>query len=350
VKAVRWHGRGDLRVDEIEMPLPADDEVLIRVEWCGICGTDLEEYRSGPLMIPVDAPHPLRGGRAPLTMGHEMVGWVVQAAADGSGPGAGTVVIPDVVVGCGACWWCLRHEEGLCPQLSVRGQTEDGGLAQFMVARAATCLVVPDSVPADHAALVEPASVAVRALRKLGTVIGARVAVIGAGTVGQLVARVASAFGATVELVVDPSEVRRDRALQHGAARAAHPSDALTVAAASDRGGYDVAIECSGARGTLQLAVDLVRRGGTVVALGIRPSAEPLDSTALVLAEKRIIGSAAHLWDDDSSVALDLIASGALQVGDLISHRVTLDETATSGFSALASGDPHALKVLVDCA
>jgi 2-desacetyl-2-hydroxyethyl bacteriochlorophyllide A dehydrogenase len=348
MKALRWHARNDVRVDDIAIPEPAADELLIRVEWCGICGTDLEEYRHGPLVIPVDAPHPFRGTRAPITLGHEAVGRVVRTAADGSGPREGALVIPDVVIGCGTCWWCLRHEEGLCPRLSVRGQTEDGGLAQYIVARASTCLVVPESVPADHAALVEPASVAVRALRKVPGLIGARVAIVGAGTVGQLVARVAVAFGATVELVVDPSSERRALALASGARCATAPGDALAIAGAAERNGYDIAIECSGARGTLQLAVGLLRRGGTAVALGIRPEPEPLDSTSLVLSEKRIIGSAAHLWDEDGKAALELIGSGRLRVDDLISHRVPLADTVDSGFGMLASGG--GLKVLVDCA
>lgn len=331
------------------MPETADDELLVRVEWCGICGTDLEEYRDGPITIPVGEPHPVRGSLAPIVIGHEVVGRVHRAAADGSGPPVGTRVVPDVVIGCGLCWWCVRHEEGLCPRLSVRGQTEDGGLAQFMVARATTCLVVPATVGAERAALVEPASVAVRALRKAGSVAGSQVAVVGAGTVGHLVARVAQALGATVALVVDPVERRHERAVAFGARAGAHPDNARQKAQATARGGYDLVVECSGARGALPLAVSLVRRGGTVIALGIRSEPDQLDSVDVVLSEKRLIGSAAHLWDDDSAVALDLLSTGRLQVDDLISHRIPLEDV-TAGFEALGSGDAGTLKVLVDCA
>lgn len=350
MKAARWHDRLDVRVEDVPTPEPAADEVLIRVEWCGICGTDLEEYRSGPIIIPVDSPHPTRGTRAPIILGHEVVGRVVRAASDGTGPAVGALVVPDVVIGCGDCPWCARHEEGLCPRLSVRGQTEAGGLAEYMLARASTCLVVPDSVPADQATLVEPTSVAVRAMRKLGVTVGTRMAVVGAGTVGQLVARVASASGAIVELVVDPSEARRERAVRHGALGAVAPEGARDHATAATQGGYDVVVECSGAHGTLTLATAMARRGGTVLALGIHPTLESLDSADLVLAEKRLIGSAAHLWDEDSGVALELIASGRVEVADLISHRVPLAETVTSALELLGSGDPEVMKVLVSCA
>ncbi|SDU85019.1 alcohol dehydrogenase catalytic domain-containing protein [Jiangella alkaliphila] len=342
MRAARWHGRGDVRIEDVPVPVPAPDELLVEVLWCGICGTDLEEYRDGPLTIPVQ-PHPRRGTRAPITLGHEVAGRVHTAAADGSGPPAGAVVVPDVVIGCGACWWCRRHEEGLCPELAVRGQTEDGGLARFMPAHAATCLVVPPGVAPESAALVEPASVAVRALRKAGDLLGARVAVVGAGTVGQLVARCAVAAGAVVELVVDPVPSRRELAVAHGARAAADP------AGAAGAGGYDAVVECSGADGALPLALDLARRGGTVVAVGLRARPEMLDVVGLVLGEKRLVGSAAHLWDTDCAPALDLIASGRLPVDDLISRRVPLERVVEDGFGALADRAGDVLKVLVDC-
>lgn len=342
MRAARWHGRGDVRIEDVPVPVPAPDELLVEVLWCGICGTDLEEYRDGPLTIPVQ-PHPRRGTIAPIALGHEVVGRVHTAAADGSGPPAGAVVVPDVVIGCGECWWCRRHEEGLCPELAVRGQTEDGGLARFMPARAATCLVVPPGVAPESAALVEPASVAVRALRKAGDLLGARVAVVGAGTVGQLVARCAVAAGAVVELVVDPAPSRRELAVAHGARAAADP------AGAAGAGGYDAVVECSGADGALPLALDLARRGGTVVAVGLRARPGTLDVVGLVLGEKRLIGSAAHLWDTDCAPALDLIASGRLPVDDLISRRVPLERVVEDGFGALADRAGDVLKVLVDC-
>lgn len=346
MKAARWHARGDVRIDEVPVPVPAADEALIEVLWCGICGTDLEEFRDGPISIPT-SPHPRRGTVAPIVLGHEVVGRVHTAAADGSGPPSGSIVVPDVVVGCGECPWCLRHEEGLCPTLAVRGQTEDGGLAQFMVARASTCLPVPANVPAEHAALVEPASVAVRALRKLDRPLGARIAVIGAGTVGQLVARVAAASGAVVDLVVDTRASRRDQAVREGAAEALDPTAAWSRV--DPAAGFDAVIECSGADGALALALGLARRGGAVVALGIKSRPDELDTTALVLSEKRIIGSAAHLWDDDCRPALELIASGRIRVDDLISRHVPLAAVVTEGFAALADPASDILKVLIDC-
>ena len=108
--AARWHGQRDVRVDEVSIPNPEPHQALVEVEWCGICGTDLEEYESGPVNVPVEEAHPLTGQRAPITLGHEIVGTVVEPARDGSGPSEGARVIPDVVLGCGECWWCKRHQ------------------------------------------------------------------------------------------------------------------------------------------------------------------------------------------------------------------------------------------------
>jgi (R,R)-butanediol dehydrogenase / meso-butanediol dehydrogenase / diacetyl reductase len=92
MRAARWHGRHDVRVEEVPVPEPQPDQALVAVEWCGICGTDLEEYKEGPVSIPVGEPHPLTGRKAPVTLGHEIVGRVVEPARDGSGPPKGARV------------------------------------------------------------------------------------------------------------------------------------------------------------------------------------------------------------------------------------------------------------------
>ena len=164
MQAARWYGPRDVRVEEIPVPRPDAGEVLVAVERTGLCGSDLEEYREGPTAIPADA--------VPLVLGHEVVGTVVESPS--GNPSVGTRVVPDVVVGCGHCWWCARHQEGLCPQLLVRGQQQSGGLADFMIACAATCTPVPAGMDLDVAAFAEPTAVAVRALRKAGDLAGQR--------------------------------------------------------------------------------------------------------------------------------------------------------------------------------
>lgn len=347
--AARWHARGDIRIEEVQLRAPRADEAVIRVHWCGICGTDLEEYRAGPLTIPVGSPHPQSGRMAPLTLGHEVVGEVVRAAADGSGPAVGTLVAPDVVNGCGSCWWCARHQEGLCPQVSVPGQQDDGGLAQYMIARARTCVPIPDGLPLGTAVLAEPAAVAVRAVRKIPDVFGATVVVIGGGTVGQLTAQAALVAGAGTCWLVDPSLFRRRVAESLSGVRACSPDELDALVAGLPEPGVDAVIECSGAAGQLARAVGITRRGGSVVAVGLRNADEPLSIADLVLAERTVIGSAAHLWDVDVQQAVDLLATGRLATDGLITHRVPLDQLVSTALPLLSAGTEDVLKVAIDC-
>ncbi|MYS81070.1 alcohol dehydrogenase catalytic domain-containing protein [Embleya scabrispora] len=347
--AARWHRRGDIRIEDVEPRPRRDDELLVKVHWCGICGTDLEEYRNGPLIIPVSEPHPLSGRMAPLTLGHEVVGEVVEAARDGSGPAVGTLVVPDVVNGCGMCWWCRRHEDGLCPKLSVPGQQDDGGLAEFMVARARTCVPLPSGLSTDDAVLAEPAAVAVRAVRKTPDPIGATAIVIGGGTIGQLTAQAALACGAANCWIVDPSPFRREFAASHSAVRACAPDGLDTLVGELGDPGVDVVYECSGAPGQIERSLTLVRPGGTVVAVGLGVDSPPLPLPALVLAERRLLGSAAHVWDVDVTQAVRMLADGRLNARGLVTHRVPLPDLVGVALPLLSEPSAETLKVAIDC-
>jgi 2-desacetyl-2-hydroxyethyl bacteriochlorophyllide A dehydrogenase len=345
VKAAVWHGAGDVRVADVPVPRPGPEQALVRVLWCGLCGSDLEEYAEGPVVLPT-RPHPTTGRMVPLVLGHEMVGVVERAAASGVGPPAGTLVVPDVVTGCGRCWWCQRHEEGQCPDVAVLGQQAAVGLAEFMAARADRLIAVPEHVPAQDAALAEPIAVAVRAARAAGPLVGQGVLVIGGGTVGQLVASVARAAGASPVVVVDPVAARRALAERGGAAAVApeQPVDAHFPTR-----GVDIVVEASGAPGQAARAVALARRGGRIVLLGVQPRPEEIDVLDIVLHEKTIRGSAAHMYDDDVEVGVRMLAEGRLSVDGLVTHRIALADVVDEGFERLRRRDPDALKVLVDC-
>ena len=289
MRALRWHGRCDLRLDDLPEPQPGPGQVLLRVLRTGICGTDLEEYLEGPVDLDVS--------RGPVVLGHEVLAQIIH---DGdAGLPEGTVVVPDVVLGCGSCALCARHEPGLCRRLRVRGLHVDGGLAELIVAESSTLVVVPPHVGLDSAALVEPLSVAVRALRKAGDLAGRRVAVVGAGTVGQLVVRALLGRGATAVLAVDPEEARRALALDGGATEAAAPEDAR-----AGMGSFDIVVECAGTRSAVDLAFALVAPGGRLVLVGTGDEEMPFPVRRVVLDEIRVVGSAAHVWDVDVAAAV----------------------------------------------
>lgn len=339
--AARWYGPRDVRLEDLADPQPRRDEVVVAVEWCGLCGTDLEEYLEGPVNI--------RESLRPVVLGHEIVGRVVEAAADGSGPGVGTKVVPDVVRGCGHCYWCARHEEGQCPLLLVAGLQLDGGLAEYFCAPAGRCVVVPDRLATPEAVLAEPMSVAVRALRKAGGLLGGSVVVIGCGTIGLLVTAAARAAGASSVIAVDPLGPRRAVAASFGGHPVA-PNDAREATLDLTGGrGADVVVECSGSKGATARALALLRNGGLCVLVGFHGGSEEFTLLDVILPEKTLVGSAAHMWDDDVAPAVDLLAEGKGSFERIVTHRVPLADVVR-GFELLASRDTAALKVAIEVA
>lgn len=345
MRALRWYAARDLRIDDVPVPVAGPGQALVRVERVGLCGTDLEEYLHGPLDIPVDGPHPRSGAQAPLTPGHEVVGVVVECPDRPEW--VGRRVIPDVVEGCGRCWWCQRHEEGLCPELVVLGMHAAGGLAEFLLCRSATLVEVPAEVEVDVAAFAEPVSVAVRALAKVGDVRGSTIAVVGAGVVGNLIVQVARSAGAQV-VVQDPSASRRGLALGAGADAAAASVEETGDAVREASGGRlaDVVLECAGRTPAFRDSVALTRRGGSVVLVGLSDRDPGLPWRDVVLSEKRLIGTAAHLWDVDVAPAVRLLADGSVDPRPLISDVVSLGGVVPA-LERLAAPNDLA-KILVD--
>jgi (R,R)-butanediol dehydrogenase / meso-butanediol dehydrogenase / diacetyl reductase len=339
--AVRWHGRGDVRVEEVPPPAPpGPGELQLQVRWCGICGTDLEEWLSGPVFIPAAAPHPVTGARAPLVLGHEFVGLVVAAGADVTEPSPGQRVAVDTIVSCGTCYWCQRGEVTRCPALGALGLHGDGGLAELCNAPARICLPVPDTVADDEAALAEPLAVAVRALRRGGLRSGERVAVVGAGAVGLMAVQAAAAFGADGVAVVEPLPERRALAIRLGADRAVPPGEAGTLEA-------DVAVECAGTASAIHTVLQALRSGGRAVLLSIVTQSALVAPMDLIRGEKSLIGSLSHVWDQDFREALQLLGRGAVQAAPLITDRIPLSAAVTGGLALLRDEPERHLKILV---
>lgn len=351
MRAARWHGRNDVRVETVPDPTPGPNDVIVRVGACGVCGTDLEEYRHGPIWVPVDRPNRLTGQMAPVVMGHEMAGEIVAVGSGVSGLRVGDRVAPDIVIHCGECYWCRRHQVNLCQDMAALGLHGDGGLAEFCRLPAWMCEPVPGGVSDGAAALAEPLAVAVRGARRGRLAVGDTVAVVGAGAVGLLALQVARASGAAAVFAVERSPVRKQRALALGADAVFDP--ALQDVAAELRRlthgvGPDLVIESAGAPGTWVYAAGLVRRGGRVVVIGLSSTPTPVNVTeAIVAPEIEVIGSLAHVYDEDFRAAVRLIGDGRVDAERVISHRVPLEEAVTGGLERLESSRDEVLKIVV---
>ncbi len=352
MRAARWHGPRDVRVEMIPDPTPGPRDVLVRVDWCGICGTDVDEYLSGPHWIPTDHPNPLTGARAPLTLGHEFAGEVVAIGGEVHEFCVGDRVAPDTLIYCGRCYWCRRHQVHLCAQLAALGLMADGGLADYCVAPAAMCVRLPDALPSDHAALAETLAVGVHALRRGRLAPGETVAVVGAGAVGLCALQAAHHGGARRVVVVEPDAGRRRLAASLGAVAAIDPGEDEwldAVRAAVGGPGPDLVVECGGRVASATSAIAVTRRGGRVVLVGFPDHPGLFDFADVATAEKDVIGSLSHVYDEDFAAAVDLLADGRVRVDALITHRLRLDvdDVVAQGFGRLAAGDRSAIKILV---
>ena len=337
--ATVYRGRHDVRSQEWPRPsAPPPGWVTVAVGICGICGTDIDEIVSGPVLIPTE-PHPLTGRQAPLVLGHEGMGIVV-ASGNGSGIDVGTRVGMENSVGCTRCDRCRAGMSQLCERMAAIGLMLDGALAEAVNVPAAMCVPIPDGLPDEIGAIAEPLSVAVRAVRRSGDVRGRTVHVVGAGPVGIFTAQVSRASGARVVLVREPHPGRREVVQRLG----------FDVGAPdADPGRADIVFECTGQPAGFAAAVEATAKSGVTVVVGVHATPQLLDLCALVLDERAIVASLSHSVEEDYRPAMQLLASRAIDWEPLVTDRVPLDRVVDRGFQRLIDDPQPHLKVLVDC-
>lgn len=307
---LREFGR-PLAVEEVEVPVPGPDDVLVRVRAAGICATDVKlvEGKTPP-------PPPL-----PHIPGHEVAGEVVTAAGELA---AGQRVACHIVGSCGECEECRRGYPVLCAQALRLGLDRPGGMAEYVVVPRDQALPFDDRVSFAQAAVAMDAVTSPwYALHVTGRVEpGEKVVIVGVGGLGSNAVQLAAAAGATVAAVdVDPGRLEEARRL--GAELAVAP-DSLEQLREWSGGGADVAVELSGRREGFDLAAAAVRGGGRVVVCGYAPGVEyGMDSVRLVLENIRVLGSR-NLTPEASRAALQAIAGG--EVSPAISRQIELDD------------------------
>ena len=271
MKAMVYHGNRDLRLETVPDPSPAAGEALLKVDYCGICATDIEEYVYGPKFLDED--------KMPIITGHEVTATVVEAPRGAAGPGPGTRVALNTVLTCGTCFWCSMGETQQCEQFTVVGFDRDGGLAEYLTWPADELIPLPDNVSSEAAALIEPSGVAHHCVQRAGIRPGETVAVVGAGTVGTLTMQIAKAQGARV-FAVDVKRMSLDLASNLGAEVAinAAEEDAEEILKGLTEGrGPDVVIDAAGAPNTPADCLRYARRGGRVVLVAIYTSTPEFD-------------------------------------------------------------------------
>ncbi|HBN74474.1 MAG TPA: galactitol-1-phosphate 5-dehydrogenase [Planctomycetaceae bacterium] len=331
------------KLDVIEMPRPevGPKDILIAVQACGICGSDIHGYDgSTGRRIP------------PLVMGHEASGIVEEIGSQVTQYAVGDRLTFDSTVSCGDCFYCRRGEINLCDNRKVLGVScgeyrQHGAFAQFVLVPENICYRLPESFPFEHAAMIEAVSIAVHATNRTPLSLGDSAVVVGSGMIGLLVVQALKVAGCSTIIAVDLDEDKLKLAKELGATHSLK-GDAIDVPAEVQKltygRGASVAIEVVGASATINTAIDSVRKGGHVTLVGnLSPNVEiPLQK--VVSRELTLYGSCASRGEYPECI--DLMNSGDIQVEPLISLKAPLAD-GPELFEKLYGGKSGLMKVIL---
>ena len=316
MRAVRFHDREDLRIEEVPEPSPGPGEVKLRNAFSGICGSDLHLYyapeRTG---MDLSRPHPLTGAMPPQILGHEFSGTVVEL-----GQGVESVAVGDRVAvyplySCGHCDACAAGRPNVCRQVAFHGlSSQGGGMAEFTTVAATRLHVLPEGVDLRMGALVEPMAVAWHAVRLSGVEAGQRALVIGGGPIGLGIWFALRARGAGRVVISEPSAQRRAMLDGLGASTVDPSSGGAPL-----EEDFDVAFDAAGAGAAFSASIGRLAPGGRLVVVAVHEHPTEFNPTQLLRSETEIIGSLAYLPADFADV-IDAMANGVYDLSGWVSQ------------------------------
>ena len=335
MKGVFYEGVGRIIVrDNFPKPTINTDEVLIKVKYCGICGSGVESYKHAGMFSPG------------IILGHEFSGEIVEIGSNVKGLKVGNRVTVNPSLPCHNCYWCKRNQENMCKiHNNTLGGFANGGMAEYINVRADKIHFLPDSISLEEGATIEPLCVSLYAVQESGIKICESAAVYGAGTIGLMAINALKAVGANI-FVLEPLESKHKLALDLGADSVYIPKDWRKINRLTERRGPDHVFDCVGIGETISSSIDLVRYGGHITIVGLNP--EPFEIKnfyGIASGNKRLRGTFGYL-DDTFKTAINLLEKRKVNVKPLITKIIKIDEVPEM-FEILSK--PHdEIKVLVE--
>jgi L-iditol 2-dehydrogenase len=329
---------GKIEFREVEKPPFEADQVLIQVRRIGVCGSDIHVYHGL---------HPYTG--YPVVQGHEVSGVIAEVGEKVQGLAKGDQVVFMPQVTCGECYPCRHGMYHICDHLKVMGFQTNGAAQEYFPINADLVLKVPETVSLDKAAMIEPVSVAVHALSRAGDVAGLKVLVLGAGTIGNLVAQVARASGAQGVMITDVSEYKLEKARRCGIPYTVNPlkedlSQAILKNFGPDKA--DLMLECVGVQDTISQAVANARKGSTIVVVGVFGRKPEVDLGLVQDRELSLIGTLMY-QKKDYQRAIQLVTDGELNLDELLTHRFNFTDYLAA-YETIEASSGHYMKVMID--
>lgn len=314
MRASVLESQGTLRLEDRPLPTLDADQVLIRVAAVGVCGSDVHYYKEGRIGDFVV--------NAPMILGHEASGTIVAVGADVDPARVGERVAIEPQRCCRVCAYCKSGEYNLCREIEFYATPPiDGAFCEYVVIQSDFAYAVPDSISDEAAALLEPLSVGIATMRKAQVGIGSSVLIAGAGPIGIIAAQTARAFGAPTVVVTDPVEGRRQLALDLGATDAYAPGDPALGGRS-----FDAFVDASGVSAAIRDGIKRVRAGGHAILVGMGEDDMVLPVSFITANE--IVVTGIFRYHQTWPTAIELVASGAVDLDALVTASFTLDEVA----------------------
>jgi (R,R)-butanediol dehydrogenase/meso-butanediol dehydrogenase/diacetyl reductase len=338
MKAARFYGTRDIRVENVTLPPLKSNEVGIEIAWCGICGSDKHTYE-----------RPMFSGlKVPFIMGHEFSGIVKEIGADVKTIKVGDRVVVNPLFVCHDCYACTHGHPNLCQNIVLYGcgPALDGAYAEYTQVPEYTAVKIPDNLPLDKAAVVEPAGIAFHSLRISQFKAGDDAAVFGAGPIGLLMISELKAAGANRIYSVAHSEARREQAKRFGATTVLDPDkdDVVKIIREQTGVGVSVSYDFAGADQTLAMGLAVLHAKGELIMAALPAKPLALNVFALIRGEQTM--KASQCTNDEFPMVAQMIADGKIFVDDVITKKIYIDDIAKEGFEALTA-DKSQLKILV---
>lgn len=348
MKAARYYGYEDIRVEEVPVPEVPHGYVRVRVAWAGICGTDRHEY-TGPVWVPVDKPHPITGQKAPITLGHEFSGVIVAVGEGVEDWQIGDRVTASGNIVCHECDFCRDGRVNLCENLAFNGIGCDGAFAEYMVLPAYQLYKVPTNVTLEQAVLAEPLACGWHATGKIGDLTGKNVAVVGPGIIGLSCVYAAKAAGAEEIMVVGLGRQNEELSKLVGATLYVDSLEQEPIQAGREltgKSGFDVVYECTGVQPALNTSCKLLRKAGTLVQMGVYEKMPQFDMNIFQEGERTLLTSQAYA--DEMREVLALMAKQTIPVEKLITATISLERIVEEGFEELLRNPSKHVKIAVE--
>ncbi len=338
MRVAMYYNNNDIRLQEVAIPKIAPDELLVKVYSSGVCGSDVLEWYRVP--------------KAPLVLGHEIAGEIVQVGDAVTQWKLGDRVFVSHHVPCNMCRYCVSGHHSVCDTLATTN-FDPGGFAEFLRVPAINVrngvYKLPDSMTYDEAVFVEPLACIIRGQEHAGWLPGRRVLVIGSGIAGIMHIQLARVAGASRVIAVDINESRLKAALKFGADAALRAGDDLPEQVKQNNDGRlaDLVITCTGAASALQQAFQSVDRGGTMLFFAPSDPGAKVNMPFNELWRKEITMTSSYAGSPrDMTAAIELISSGRIKVNEMITHKLPLAKTA-EGFG-LVAGAGDSMKVIIE--